>query len=226
MYESTGLYDEKHRFRMVRLKDLPEFAYQQKGLRELLLCGECEDRISKWEQYAQKTLYGGHNPKCVRQSGQKHAEYVLFTGINYEKFKLFLLSMLWRASVSNLEQFRRVSLGRHQERIRKMILAGNPGDEDDYGCFFVAAMVPNDDLRKFIILFDRFRAQGHNCYRFFFGGFLCVFVISKHDIPAKIRELFLNRSNKLRVLVRKIEDVPFLLGSLLDLAHRGKDIES
>lgn len=218
MYEYTGLYDEKHRFRMVKTTDLPRFSYQQKGLREFLLCGGCEETISRWEQYAQKTLYGRHNPKYVKQNGQKHGEYILFTGINYEKFKLFLLSMLWRASVSNLEQFRQVRLGHHhQERVRKMILAGEPGNEDDYGCFFVAIMVPNNHLRKFIILFDRFRARDHNCYRFFFGGFLCVFVISKHKIPAKIRELFLNRSNELRVLVRRIENVPFLLDSLLDL---------
>ncbi len=52
--------------------------------------------------------------------------------MNYTKFKLFLLSILWRASISSRPFFNEINLGTHEEVIRKMILQGNAGDIDDY----------------------------------------------------------------------------------------------
>jgi hypothetical protein len=54
----------------------------------------------------------------------------LFTeinGLDYAMFKLFHLSVLWRAGVSTREEFRNVKLGSHEDVIRQMLLRDDPG---------------------------------------------------------------------------------------------------
>lgn len=222
MYEYSRLYDKKHRFfEIERAKDAREFEYKQKGLREPLFCKECKDKMSKWEKYAKKTLYGGHNPKYVNQAGRRCEEYVLFTGVDYKKFKLFLLSILWRASVTKLDEFSEISLGPHEERIRKMIFEETPGNKDDYGCIITAVMLDNSTMKGFVIPGGTMRVHGHNCCRFFIGGLLYGFFVSKHNVPNQVRGLFLNRSNELRIVITKVENVPFLTNFIEDFFRKG-----
>lgn len=220
MYKCIGMYDEKGRFVIIReIKGKAEYKQRQKGLKERLLCKECETKMSKWEQYARRILYGPGTPK---KPTKKPERILVFEGVNYKTFKLFLLSILWRMSISGLEEFIQVRLGPHTETIRKMLLEGNPGNEDDYGCFVTSVIFDSDDfeinenLRKFMLHPEPFRAQGHNCYRVFIGGLVYCFVISKHNVPTKIRELFLNRLDQLPVLVRGTNEVPFVSNGLRD----------
>lgn len=225
MYKYAGLYDEKGRFlKIEKIKDGTGFQYKQKGLRDRLLCELCEKKISVWEDYAKRTLYGGHNPKYVKQTGQRYGQDVLFTGIDYKKFKLFLLSVLWRASATKLDEFSEVRLGLHEEKIRRMILEEDPGNENDYGCLITAVDLDNNPVEGFIIPPSPIRIKNHNCYRMLIGRLLYIFFVSKHNIPTEIQEYFLNRSNELRVLTRKIEDVPFVLATLLDSISKDKEL--
>lgn len=72
---------------------------------EKLLCGRCEKVLcDKYEATQLKFLRNG---KIV----QKHPDRVTFSSFNYEKFYLFWLSILWRASISSLPAFKVVDLG-------------------------------------------------------------------------------------------------------------------
>ena len=51
---------------------------------------------------------------------------------DYSTLKLFFLTLLWRAGVTKRDMFRKVQLGPHEHRLRRMILAGDPGDQHDY----------------------------------------------------------------------------------------------
>lgn len=221
MYEGSGLYDEKHRFFIIEKSgETPKFQQKQKGLAERLLCQRCEIKISRWEDYARRTIYGPRDPRKIKTSPERVA---LFDDVDYKRFKLFLLSMLWRISISGLPEFRKVRLGRHEEKMRKMLYGDDPGSEDDYGCLITSVIFDIDDrdknenLRKFMLSPESIRTHGHICYRVFIGGSLYIFVVSKHRIPAKIKGFFLNRSNQLPVLIRRIEEVPLIAGSLLEL---------
>lgn len=225
MYEYAGLYDEKHRFIIEKTTGTAKSQYEQKGLREVLLCKECESKISTWEKYAGETLYGGKQPEYVKETGEWYGEHALFTGIDYKKFKLLLLSILWRASVTKLDEFSQVNLGPHEERIRKMLFEEDPGDEDDYGLHTTAVIWEKIAVRGLVFPPSPVRVRHHNCYRILIGSFLHHFFISKHNIPAGIRALFLNRSNELRVLIRKADEIPFLMDNLMNVAFRRREIE-
>ena len=67
-------------------------------------------------------------------------EYTLYEKIDYTKFKLFLLSLLWRASISKLPIFKDINLGPYEDKIRQMILDNNPDDPIQYQCVMASYM--------------------------------------------------------------------------------------
>ncbi len=99
----------------------------QQGYYEPLLCKDCEGKISKYETHV--ALRWGHQfPEKIVE------ENVYITmDLDYTQFRLFQLSILWRASVSKgLRAFEKVNLGHHEEIIRQMILNGDPGYPEQY----------------------------------------------------------------------------------------------
>jgi hypothetical protein len=52
--------------------------------------------------------------------------------IDYSRFKLFVLSMLWRASVSSQPFFARIQLGKYEPIIAEMLRNQNPGNFDEF----------------------------------------------------------------------------------------------
>ena len=108
------LYDDKHRFSILE-KGIIGSRYGQRGLSEKLLCRACEQRFSAHEKYAADVMRGrlGHRAQVIGNE-------ILIHDVDYAPFKLFQLSILWRASVSTLDFFRLVSLGPREELLRKI----------------------------------------------------------------------------------------------------------
>lgn len=99
----------------------------QMGIREYLLCRSCEAQLNKFETGFKKYWYD-------RQALPQHVNtpVIEVSGFDYKTFKLFHLSILWRASVATIDAFNTVSLGRYEGKLRQILLAGNPGPEDHY----------------------------------------------------------------------------------------------
>jgi hypothetical protein len=73
--------------------------------KELLLCRKCEQFLSsEYENYGTQLLKKHKN--VVKKDG-----YIEFKKFNYEKWYLYYLSILWRASISSLNDFEQVELG-------------------------------------------------------------------------------------------------------------------
>ncbi len=90
-----------------RLKPVPTGFYQKP-----LLCGECEQKLGRWENYAEKVLNGSPHVKMPKVVRTEDDLIQSVSDIDYQQFKLFLLSIVWRASATNLPFFREVALGR------------------------------------------------------------------------------------------------------------------
>lgn len=122
------LYDEKHRYNVLSVQHGEPNRIEQKGARERLLCLACERLLNGYETYASLVIKGGAKGISYRREGA----IVFLQGIDYAKFKLFQLSVLWRAGVSSLPFFGHVQLGPHQEQLRKMVYTGDPGRSAEY----------------------------------------------------------------------------------------------
>ncbi len=211
------LYDEKHRFHELSDDVNKKNKMPQKGLREKLLCIECEQHLSKYERYASLILNGGYS-LTVRNEGR----LIHLGNIEYSKFKLFALSVLWRAGVSNLGFFDQVKLGAHEEKLRLMILNNDPSTEYKYP-FILSPIIHENEVQEALIIKPTWtRLGGHYGYRFVFGGIAWVFVVSNHMAPKVVVKASINKDNELTMLPWELTNMKFITHMAQDLADQNK----
>lgn len=117
----------------------------QKGLRERLLCGRCEQYLNGiGEQYASKVLKRMDETEI--SAGKR---YTIVNGVEYHPFKLFLMTQLWRAGIASDPFWKNVRLGPHEERLREMLLQADPGRPHEYAC--VITRFPTSLLSRTVV---------------------------------------------------------------------------
>lgn len=211
------LYDSKHRFHKIVADRGESNTYLQKGMREPLLCLGCEEILSKNEKYVAEVFSGKREILLTNVDGLVVAE-----GIDYSKFKLFALSVLWRAGVSSDQFFREVMLGVHEERIRKMLLENSPGTISEYPFLLTLVLHENELFSGLIIEPERVKLDGHNAYRFVFSGLVWVFVVSSHSIPNILQDAAINDRGQFKMLPKNVSDLPFVTKQAAELSAMGK----
>jgi len=116
-------YDDKHKMSILKEQD-PRIYRSFKGEYEKLLCADCERFLNQtYENYFDNFWYR----KRTLPAYYHHSVFIV-KGMDWIKFRLLMLSILWRASISSRETFSKISLGEHEERIRVMIKNQDPGD--------------------------------------------------------------------------------------------------
>lgn len=205
MYQE--LFDAKHQFYRSKTPNpdnhskLPTGEYDQN-----ILCAECDNvRIGQFEDYARKVLYGGklavpESPTFINQVNPHGMKYTYCQNINYKKFKLFLLSILWRASISKREFFSSVKLESYEEEIlRQMIINEDPKEPDDFPCVMVA--LRNDEPMALEIIVEPIKTKTKACIicKFLISGVMYAFYVSKHNLPNAIFDGVINKSNKMKI---------------------------
>lgn len=177
MYQN--LFDEKHRIFEVLLKtdtQLQSKTRQSGGYDKYILCGNCDNKVlGRLERYASLALYGGIELTIESNEAQNRSRYINVKGIDYQKFKLFLLSILWRSSISKLPIFKNVKLGVHENILRDKIYLNSPGDSNEYPCAIFTHLhhpaIPNQIVAEP----GCFINEKQHIYIFLIGGNLFVF---------------------------------------------------
>lgn len=194
-------YDDKHRAKQLIIEPLKS-SLIQKGFREKLLCADCESRISKLETYVSK--------EWKKAIPAKISDKLLaIKGLDYARFKLFHLSILWRSSISSRQEFSHITLGPHEEIIRKMLIAGDPGPDNKY-CFFAKILVHNDEpVDDLVYQPIRSRLEAHWAYVYIFGSCLWHYLISSHS-PQEYLEVCFSKKGEIILLKEEITDNNFI----------------
>jgi hypothetical protein len=157
----TPLYDEIHRYHVINAGLDADRRFEQKGLRERLLCQSCETKFSVYEGYARGVLFGGQDITVV-----KYGNGIELRDLDYVKLKLFQLSLLWRAGVARQDFFSKVNLNGDEELIRKMLLAGDPGKFSEYGCVLIPLVLEGNALVDLILQPVSVKSKKFDGYRF------------------------------------------------------------
>lgn len=198
MYDHT--YDEKHRAITVTSIKGEKEKYIQKGLREHLLCGACETQLSIYEGYSSRIIKSV--PSFPRD---RTGNFLITPKVDYKKFKLFQMSILWRASIANGPWFASVNLGNQEERLRKMIYEGKPGMSHNFGCVMYVA--PNADRLKQIIWSPvKDVVEGKFVYRFQTGNLFWFFFITSFPKQHSMRSWFLSEDGNLPILIAQMNE--------------------
>ncbi|HAK78355.1 MAG TPA: hypothetical protein DCM71_15945 [Runella sp.] len=160
-----------------------------------ILCQECDNRIlSEYESYASKVLFTGNisnpqgNPIVKKYLSLDNVRYAVLSNVDYRKFKLFLLSILWKSSISSRLFFREVNLNHYEEVIRKMLLNNDPGDELDFP-ITISHYWGHEDLRiDWILQPRRFIDNNVEVFLFPINGIILKF----HLVLQSKEEVFLD----------------------------------
>lgn len=197
------LFDDKHRM----VKGTPIEGERPQNLQSGeyeggLLCADCDNRIiGGYEGYASKVLYGGGIPvstKRVRKADDG-LEITIVQGLDYRTFKLFLLSLLWRASISSLPFFAAVDLGPYEDKLRKMLLAGDPGSSGYFPCVLTSyrrSVMPTGMISS--PLKSRL-ADGKLMYVFLIAGMMYVFRVVENEQTDWILEAAVKEKGEMKI---------------------------
>jgi hypothetical protein len=149
----------------------------QKGTREHLLCFDCEQHLNdKYEKpFLKQWTVDSPLPDRIAQDAAYTAVF------DYPKFKLFHLSILFRASVSSLPTFREVNLAVHEGRVRRMLLTEDPGKEWEYPILAFAVLNSGGEVEGRLISRPiAGRYEGHIVYGQIYGGAMWWTSVSSH----------------------------------------------
>jgi hypothetical protein len=206
------LFDEKHKFILTPsselIKENPKTQFRPTGDYEGgILCGTCDNElIGSYETYASKTIYSKEKLpddiafRVTNYHNKVGQSWSQCENVDYKKFKLFLLSILWRASISTRPLFSEVDLGVHENKLKEMLFNDNPGEESDYPVQLWTTVNDEEFPKDFVIQPRKFKLDGHRVYIFPISGLFILFFVSNHAKSQGVLEQTLRKNNSLPII--------------------------
>ncbi|PER04891.1 hypothetical protein [Bacillus cereus] len=215
-----NMYDNKNRL-FLSSQSRNGFITMQKGQREELLCIECDSNLigNKYDKYGIQVIRD-------RLHIQSSTDYTKETweGLDYNKFKIFLLSVLWRAHIA--QKFHKgITLDENTETlIVKAIKSGQAPKENVIPIVGISLVDPKDKASKC----DEIITNGNTYTRtgqkysktciIIFGGYAWTFIVPNAEINDPQEEFFL-KENGLMVLpkqnIRNFPPITDIMNSII-----------
>ncbi len=198
----------------------------QLGMVQPLLCRSCEARFNQYETYFRNTFYESKNKRLKKRDigHRTTATAVPLAGevtetreikADFKKFRLFVLSLLWRADVVKGKFFDEVSLGPiHRERLRKILHDEVPATAEAYPIVTVNLGSIDGATTNCIQKPRCLREGGLRFYAMTLGGFLFLIYVNSegHPLPSQVLNVSQQQTGTMIVatadgeaLIRQIE---------------------
>ena len=168
-----------------------------------ILCEDCEATFGVWDNYGQSLLIQNFKNAQPFIEGDIVYGYI-YDSYDYDKLKLFFISVLWRASVSNLEFFNTVSLNVFEDYAKDLILNKNPGSADDFSVML--ARFDELDGQRIILNPQPTRIQSINYFVFYLTGFVAHIKVDKRKITGVQRKFIMSPGQALPVVRRPFDE--------------------
>lgn len=172
------LYNEKHQALPVSVES-GRYKFVQAGYKERLLCKPCETRLSKWERILSKDLNDIGSLTSNYLSISLEGSWIKVSGIQYEKFKLAVLSILWRMSISSHKFYSSYKLGKYEQLIRELLLSDKPILDSKFSIFITRMHKNEKYIRGIHVLFEKKVSCGYTIQSFIISGFWFRVVINE-----------------------------------------------
>jgi hypothetical protein len=170
-----------------------------------ILCAECDNTFSPWDDYACDLLLRPI-PVSGVVTGPSGQRFYLLSEWSYVDLKLFFLSVLWRMSVSHRPAFAKVNLGPYEAAIRTMLKAKNPGSADDFAIF---AYRYEDYVGQNSMIETRpERINGVRVYSMGLPGYIVTIKVDQKPIPIVKGPLVLSPDQPLAIGLRNATAAP------------------
>ncbi|WP_420208846.1 hypothetical protein [Candidatus Electronema sp. JC] len=179
----------------------------QKGFREKLLCQSCETKLSRWENSLKKHLVDlGKLTSDFLEINRMNDNLIRVKNIEYKFFKLAILSILWRMSLSTRKEFSDYQLGPYEEIIRNILLAEANVLEEHFPLFvyrYEMDKVFYPDIMMYFPhrKFDRI----YTIYQFIIWGHLFCIIVNNKKVPKDMpKEIILKETGEMFISVKSL----------------------
>lgn len=119
---------------------------------------------------------------------------------DYAKFKLFHLSVLWRASVAPAAPFDRFTIGLHEAAVKRMLQNETPGTPSDYPLFAELLLLKDErEIGPFLIPpYYEPPIESLQVTSTIFAGCVWHTLLSRVDVPVALSRRILRSDGKMR----------------------------
>jgi hypothetical protein len=193
----------------------------QDGPKEPMLCAECEVRLSVWEGAMAKAI---NSDGVFEDLKPENGALSVFRHLEYGPTRLYLLSLLYRADIAKHAFFAQVNLGPiHRERIRLLLVSGDPGPPERYGCIVAVPQLSGEDgtieRPQVSVSPDTVRFDGEvglRIVRMYIDGVFLNFVVGSEECMERYcgTPAFIQPDGRIAVGVGDALDVGFIRDSL------------
>lgn len=211
-YREGNLFDKSHKLNKLNIFDFlkgifkvirPSSGEYDKDI----LCKDCDGIIiSQYEDYTRKALYGGElanseNPKCENVMTSGGMGMTICRDLNYNKFKICILSILWRAHHSKREMFEEIKLSLEQEKSIKDFI-NNVQSCDDTTWPLICFTYLNDKKIPNDLIIQPTKVLSNNCDLFVFpiNGMVFMIFADIKGVPEFMKECRLKSNNTMEMI--------------------------
>lgn len=191
-----------------------------------ILCDTCDNKLGVLDKVAIDF--------CKRTDLKPHSSGVAFilSNVDQEKLKLFAMSYIWRASITSLDEFKTVSLGKvHEDRIAEMLRKNDCGSDDDYSVIVARFSLPSDKKiwGKHVLNPTNNRLDGVNIVDAYLPNlYKLIIKVDKRPFEKGLKEFVLGKNDD--VLIMNLGDYSqtqefniFYRGVMKDYKKRGRN---
>lgn len=162
-----------------------------------ILCCECDGQFGQYEDYAKTLLID--NLETYKVS-DKAIYFIPSNEFDYEKFRKFIIFLVWKASISKEDYCKNVDLGPYEKKAYEILHNYNSYERD-----FGFAIIKNSNLalKDVHIPPTPMKYAGVLGYHFIFTGF-SVYIVPNYknflNKRSKLNEIFVSDSSGLNII--------------------------
>ncbi len=170
-----------------------------------LVCRRCEDLWDSWDSCAAVFLREiDKQADPLRDGGELVGLRV--NDYDFDRLKLFFLSVAWRCGASQRKEFSMVNLGPYEEKLKEAIETKNP----DHPAGFDVSVHRFDDKKLGTAFLNPHceRWDGINHLRMYMFGYTILVKTDRRPMPLVFRRFRMERNKPLVVGIRKFDGGP------------------
>jgi hypothetical protein len=154
------------------------------GLWGRFICQTCEARFNDWDSHA-IAVFRDARPQPVFRAWK-------YENFEYAKLKLFFISLLWRAAVTEEPFFEKAVLeARDLQRLKLLIKKSRPSSWTEYS---VLLWRSDEIIAKAIIPPKRVEHEGLSFIRIYFPGYMALIKVDHRSLPVRFKPYSLNET--------------------------------
>ena len=146
----------------------------------------------------QSHTFPGSSKSRIKYLGHD-MELMTVKGLSYKEYKLFLISILWRAHVSKNIFFKKIHIPDLEPIIRNKLINDDPGTEDDFKIAVVGIRRANGQLSDFVLEPDMRRENNSHFVHFIIGGFIYFIELKENSGFTLMDRYFLKQSGDMEI---------------------------